>query len=596
MRAFACHGSAVALLLFALVAGLSAVTSAPSLAAWSSDPAQNLAIAEGSGEQVLPKIACGPDGAGYVGWFDNASGNYNVRLQRLDAAGNERWPHNGILVSGHPQDTWFSDWDLICDAQGNCVLTFTDIRSGNWDVQAYKVNADGTFPWGPDGINLSQNAAWEPSPSVCQASDGDYVFAWGRYPDAGGGQMMMQRLGPDGTLRFAVGGIAVVPLGVEEPGFPDLEPSLAGDVLLMYVRDIATFMTPRHIRLQRFNAAGAPVWPAFTAIFDGGVVPMGYAPQIQSDGAGGAVCGWHRASGSLFNSFVQRVSATGAEFFPHNGVAVSTDGTRNHIDPATAFLPGTGEIFVFWNERNSSQSQWGIYGQRFSSAGARLWAPTGLVLQPVNTVYKSYPRTLPLGDGAVCLFTDTPAGFNGDRLIAYRLDAAGNNVWPTVPLPVSTPQSGKSRLPLCIDAAGVTRIVWEDTRSGTPDIYGQNVNAEGTLGPGSEGIPPDGSPTVGMVANYPNPFRGSTKIAWAGSWAGGGGSTPGSLTIAGPDGRVVRQVTLRYLAASRDPANSIVWRWDGRDDAGREVAAGIYTYRWVLGSAAGPAGKAVRIR
>jgi len=41
-------------------------------------------------------------------------------------------------------------------------------------------------------------------------------------------------------------------------------------------------------------------------------------------------------------------------------VLVSTDTTRHHIDPATAFDPATGEFFVFWNERNSFQSQWGI--------------------------------------------------------------------------------------------------------------------------------------------------------------------------------------------------------------------------------------------
>jgi len=106
----------------------------------------------------------------------------------------------------------------------------------------------------------------------------------------------------------------------------------------------------------------------------------------------------------------------------------------------------------------------GIYAQRVSSAGTRLWAGTGLVLQPVSTVYKSYPRAVPVGDGAVCFFTDTPFGFNGDRLIAYRLDAAGANVWSTVPLPVGTSQSGKSRLPLFVDGVGTARIVWEDTR------------------------------------------------------------------------------------------------------------------------------------
>jgi hypothetical protein len=586
MRSYYRHFHSPVAVVAARILGLALVLVAPpAAAAWSNDPAVNLAIGDGAGEQVVPKIAGGPDGSCYVGWFDNRSGNYDVRLQRLDSAGNELWGHNGILVSSHPQDTWISDWDLICDAEGSCVLTFSDIRSGNWDVQAYKITGDGVFAWGADGINISQSAAWEPSPAVCQAGDGDCVFAWAQYPDAGGGCVMMQRLAPDGTLRYAVGGISVVSVGTEEPGFPDLEPSLGGDVLLMWVRDISTYMSPRQIRLQRFTAAGTAVWATFTAIFDGPSIPMGYGPNIGVDGAGGAVCGWHRASGNLFGSFVQRVSATGVEAFAHNGVAVTTDATRNHLDPAIAFNTSTGEFFAFWNERNYDQNQWGIYAQRISSAGVRLWANTGIVVQPVNSVYKSYPRAVPVGDGAACFFTDTPAGFSGDRLISYRLNATGANVWPTVPLPVSTAQSGKSRLPLFIDGMGTTRIIWEDTRNGTPDVYAQSVNVDGTLGGDPAGVTAL-TPTSLTATGAPNPFHGATEFALPRI-----GPAPDGLAIAAADGRLVRQVSLRSDARDRSS-----WRWDGRDDAGRELPAGVYLFRWTNQGVPGAAGRAVLVR
>lgn len=568
--------------LTALSAGLALAGASPAFGAWPDDPSVNLAVADGGGEQVLPKIAGLPAGGCYIGWYDNRSGNYDVRLQRLDAMGNEQWPHNGILVSGHAQDTWVTDWDLICDTDGNCVLAFSDIRSGNLDVQAYKIAPDGLLAWGPDGINLSQDPGFEPTPSICQASDGDYVFAWARWPDLGGGTIQMQRLAPDGTLRYPVGGVSLVSSLTESPIFPDLEPSLEGDVLLMWVRDGA-YMGAKNIRLRRFTPSGAPAWPAHVAIFDASSVPMGYAPHILSDGAGGAVCGWHYAPGTMFSSLVQRVSAGGLELFAHNGVAVSTDATRNHIDPATAFNPSTGEIFVFWNERNSSQSQWGIYGQKISAAGARQWGNAGIALQPVNSEYKSYPRAVPLGDGAVCFFTDTPAGFIGDRLVAYRLNASGMNLWPTVPLPVSTARSDKSRLPLFIDGRGTTRIAWEDTRNGAPDIYAQNVRADGALGVDPEGI--RGAEIERAISsNYPNPFRESTEFRL-------NEVASGALVIVGADGR-----TIRRLSCSVGPQEHLALRWDGRDDRGRLVPAGSYFYRWVGGRGAGSGGKAVIVR
>jgi hypothetical protein len=570
---------------FAVILLALSMLPSPARATWSNDPAANLAIGNGIGEDVVPKIAGLPDGTCYVGWFDNASGNYDVRLQRLSPDGTEQWPHNGILVSTQAQDTWLTDWDLICDAAGNCVLVFSDIRTGNLDVQAYKITAAGDFAWGPNGINLSQNAAWEPTPAVCQASDGDYVFAWARYPDTGASAMMIQRVAPDGTLRYAVGGKSVISVGTEEPAFPDLEPSLNGDVLLMWVRDISSYMSPRHIRLQRFNLAGNPVWLNFTSIYDAAAIPMGYAPEIQADGAGGAICGWHASPVDMFSSFVQRVGPNGVEYYAHNGVSVSTDGTRHHIDPATAFNPTTGEFFVFWNERNSLQTQWGIYGQKISAAGARMWGNSGIALQPVNTIYKSYPRSSPLGTGAVCIVTDTPTGFSGDRMIAYRLDSMGANVWSTVPLLVATTQSGKSRLPFCRDGNGAIRIIWEDTRNGTPDVYGQSLNPDGSLGVN----PADVQPADLRLATsrvVPNPFRGFADIEFV-----PGSSATAEVLIAGPDGRVVRAAEFDVHAGQR-----VVWRWDGRDAAGHEVPAGVYAYRIVSAGATMASGKAVLIR
>ncbi len=554
------------------------------LAVWPDDPAINLAVADGPGEQVLPKIAGLPDGSCYVGWFSNASGNYDVWLQRLDQNGNEMWPHNGILVSSHPQESWITDWDLLCDSSGNCVLAFNDSRTGNWDVQAYMIDPNGVFVWGPDGITLSHDPAPDMMPAICETSDGDFVFAWATNPDVGTGWMTMQRLGPDGTLRLPDGGLVVIHVANETPAFADLVPSDGGDALLMWVRDISAYMSPRHIRLQRFDAHGSAVWTSFVAIFDGGAVPLGYAPEILSDAAGGAVCGWHYSPSTSIVSLAQRVTAAGTEVFPHNGVLVSTNTSRMHVDPATAYSADTGEIFVFWNERNSTQDERGIYGQRLSALGARMWGNDGLVLQAVSTEYKGYPRAVPLGDGAVCFYTDTPAGFTGDRLVAHRLDATGANVWAAVPTLVSTAQSGKSRLPLFIDGAGTTRIAWEDTRNGAPDVYAQSLDEHGALG-----VDPTAVAEPRLIArgsSYPNPFRGSTSIQL--ETAAGGAAR---LVIAGLDGRVVRDVDIILRAGG-----AAAWRWDGRDDAGREVPAGVYTYRWQTGAESHAQGKVVVVR
>jgi len=82
-----------------------------------------------------------------------------------------------------------------------------------------------------------------------------------------------------------------------------------------------------------------------------------------------------------------------------------------------------------------------------------------------------------------------------------------------------------------------------------------------------EGSTLTGAPAVGALRESlrvePNPSRDSVTIRWAA--AGGGGAT---YRILDPRGRAVRTVSA--------PSPASGWAWDGRDDAGRPVAAGTY--------------------
>jgi hypothetical protein len=550
-------------------------------AQWPDDPAVNLAIADRPAEQVVPKIASTSDGGCYVCWFDLASGNYDVYLQHLDNQGNEVWEHNGILVSDNPQNSSLVDWDLIADSQDNAVIVFTDARNGSdLDVYAYKVSPAGDQLWGVDGVTISVNDDFEPSPVVAEASDGDIVVVWARLPDVGDGSLMMQRLSPAGVERFAVGGIPVETQPGESPGFAQIIPGVDGNVIVSWVRDISTFFSLRHVRANMFDATGSTVWTEPVNVFDAGSVPIAHWPRMVPDGNGGAVVYWHYSS-AAFNCHVQRLDADGNELFPHNGQTVSTSTTMNHLDPALAYNQGTGESIVFWNERNLSQTQWGIYAQKLSATGVRMWGNTGLVLLPVSTLYRSFPRCAPYADGAMVYLTDEPTGmFDEDRVIGMRLDGDGNHVWPGEILEVSTVPSEKSRLPITIDTAGVVKLIWEDGRNGNRDVYGQNVNPDGTLGPavtavgegegegevaGDEAAP---SSRI-LLPNFPNPFNPQTSISFR-------LDRPRSvrISVSSLSGQQIAVLTDQQYGAGM---HSVAW--NGKDGLGRAVASGTYLVR-----------------
>ena len=78
-----------------------------------------------------------------------------------------------------------------------------------------------------------------------------------------------------------------------------------------------------------------------------------------------------------------------------------------------------------------------------------------------------------------------------------------------------------------------------------------------------------------LGANYPNPFNPETVIPY--SLPGPG---PVELTIFDVRGAKVRTLVDQVL-----PGGSHATRWDGRNDAGQQVASGIYLYRLTISDA-----------
>jgi len=99
-----------------------------------------------------------------------------------------------------------------------------------------------------------------------------------------------------------------------------------------------------------------------------------------------------------------------------------------------------------------------------------------------------------------------------------------------------------------------------------------------------------GKPQVGDVSlgpNRPNPFSGSTTIRFDLPRAAQVG-----LRVYNVAGRVVRDL----IEPSQSEAGQHEISWDGRDQSGRPLAAGVYLYRLTVDGKAGPVRRAVLLR
>jgi len=453
-------------------------------AQWSSNPALNLAIADGTGDQAVPKIAASGDGSTWIGWFDGSTGAYQVRVQRLDPQGVETFAHNGLVVSAHPQNTSLVDWHMVADCTGGVVLAFTDIRAGgDLDAYAYRIDASGAFVWGANGVTLSTDAEFEANPRLTVSEDcSAVVVVWARATSPGPGSLRVQRLDMAGNQIYAQDGLAITGTGTEKPSFSDVVASDNGSYVVSWVRDISTFQSPRHLRSQKYDAAGNPLWGAAPVnVYDAASVPIAYRPQMLSDGAGGAIYGWYSAIGNTFDCWLQRVDSTGAETYAHNGLQVSTQASTGKFSPSIARCAGSGDVLVAFDNRNSGQSLRGLAAQRISPAGTRLWGADGIQLYPIDATVEDFARVVAFDEDAVvaCFQGLSPTA---SAVRAFRLDSSGAAVWSPSPVDLSTVVSGKDDLEACVDGSGVVRYAWDDERTSGGDIYAQNVDCDGSLG------------------------------------------------------------------------------------------------------------------
>lgn len=449
------------------------------LAQWSDNPAVNNAIAVLPGEQVIPKIATCPNGDSYIGFFSQESGNYNLRLQRLDSQGNELWAANGILISNNSSDSWLTDWDMAADADNHCIMTWQDVRNGNNNAYAYRISPNGDLMWGNDGIALSDNAEFNASPRVVTTPAGNAVFAW-----MSGNVIIMQKISPTGNKLWGENGITLT--SPNRLMWPQMLPVGNDDILMKYYDDSGMPNAPtRHIYAQRYNSNGAPVWSTPTVISNaGGVAAWTQILSFINDGNDGFYITWHddRDFNNFASAWVQHVNNQGVMQFAANGVEASSESDMNHFYPYVAKLQGSEEIIVFWNEMNGNQNLRGIYGQKFSANGTKLWEPNGKVFIPISST-----DVLPLQTGSiesdVMLLYEESTGPVTGNLKAMRVNKDGNYSWPGEKVSVCSVNSGKTHTEMSKFQNNQWIISWEDDRNGNPDIYAQNLLQDGTLGP-----------------------------------------------------------------------------------------------------------------
>ncbi|MCK4671409.1 MAG: hypothetical protein KAT47_02630, partial [Candidatus Aegiribacteria sp.] len=216
---------------------------------------------------------------------------------------------------------------------------------------------------------------------------------------------------------------------------PEVVPAGDDSVIVLWKSSTGSYpYQTTHLYTQKFDGLGDGIWgETYMLIYDSGAITAWNTPELMPDGGGGAIYFWYDSPDlSTFNVWVQHIDSSGNMLFPMNGAQASTNSSdRLHMYPSATYHPVGDQTFVFWVEENGGQTQYGLYGQLFSSTGERLWTDSGLELVPIGSSQISFVRALSDGDG---IYVGYFTGAYSTALRTLRIGYDGLTVWSPVTL------------------------------------------------------------------------------------------------------------------------------------------------------------------
>jgi S-layer family protein len=416
--------------------------------------------------------------------------------------------------------------NLAYDAAGNFVVTWSE-----WgfpptpEVVARRYDAAGV----PRGPRFVVNGVSTPtqyravSSRVASMPAGDFVIVWTTGDDADGSQKGVA------ARRYDAAGAPVgAPFQVNTytslyQQYADLALDGNGNFVVVWQDESGEDGSGKGIFGQRYDALGNRRGVEFRV--NSYTTLDQQRARVASDPAGNFVVTWHSdgQDGSTYGIFAQRYDSLGMPAGPEFQVNTYTTGYQKY--PSIAAL-GSGFVVV-WGGDSALPPGFGVVGQRFNSAGARIGSEFAVNTYPA-TQYPSVASNA-AGEFVVAWQTYGRDG-SGFGIFAQRFDGSGLrrggefqvNTWTT---------AYQYRPAAAMDSSGNFVVAWVSRlQASTLGVFGQRFGPLAPVppvpDPGGNGVLEPGE-AVGLVTSWHNASGAAQTVTGAASLFTGPGA-PGN--------------------------------------------------------------------
>ncbi|MEM1177921.1 MAG: hypothetical protein AAGM22_06240 [Acidobacteriota bacterium] len=268
-------------------------------------------------------IAIIGDGAGgaIVSWSHRPSfsSNYDIRAQRVDAAGTPQWTAGGFAVTNLSGSQQRFSGLTAGGAGGDAFIAWEDGRSGDTDIWVRYVDESGGGTWAVEQP-VTTAIYTQSRPQLVSDGAGGAVIGW-QDSRNGLGEPFAQKINGSGLHLWSPwNGIRVGQGGIYSSGWELGEDGAGGAVM--------AWSSYQDIRYQQITAAGSLFWgiDGLPITSGGNMFNHRLAPAIATDGAGGAVITWgtiHKTNSSIGDIFAQYVDPISGPGWTAGGITIS---------------------------------------------------------------------------------------------------------------------------------------------------------------------------------------------------------------------------------------------------------------------------------
>jgi hypothetical protein len=262
-------------------------------------------ICTAGNHQRYPKIRSDGAGGAVIFWSDYRNNtDYDAYAQRVDASGDTLWAADGVPICTLPGDQIVDG--MVTEDTGVTTVFWRDERSGSdLDIYAQRIDASGDTLWAANGAPICVEANDQWTAEAILDETGRVVVAW-QDTRTGDVDVYAQRIGITGGVLWPANGVPVCTTAGDQER-PFIAPDGAGGAIITWQDNRDGNLD---VYTQRIDASGAPLWkidgmPVCTAIND-----QNHNLTI-SDGAGGALVCWQDTRSGDYNIYAQRIRESG---------------------------------------------------------------------------------------------------------------------------------------------------------------------------------------------------------------------------------------------------------------------------------------------